>query len=304
VNPDWPFLVESWRLALAADNYSRHTTRTYKAAVDSLVGWLAEQHPGTAPAELERRQIRAWLVETRQTRSLATARSWISGIRHFCRWMVEEGEADHDATEGVRTPPLPQPRGRVLTEAECKRLVDACSGASFTDRRDMAIVLLFLDCGLRLSELAGLQVDDLDLAAGTVFVLGKGSARSGPRRRVVPFGIRTTRALDRYLRARRRHPAADSPSLWLGQRGQRSLSGDGVDLVVKRRARVAGIRGMHPHLLRHSWAHAFRAAGGNEGDLMVLGGWRSRAQLDRYGAAGAEARAATAARRFSLGDRL
>ena len=304
MHPDWRLLIDSWRLALDADGYSPHTRRTYKAAVDSLAGWLVEHHPTAAPADLERAHIRGWLAEVRTTRSVATARSWIAGVRHFVRFLVAEGEAESDPTEGVKTPPPADPRTRVLTEAECRRLLAACEGARFEDRRDAAMVLLFLDAGLRLGELGGLQVDDVDLVDRTVYVLGKGSARSGPRHRMVPLGTRATRALDRYLRARRRHPAADVGALWLGQRGQSSLSLDGIDLALKRRARDAGLRGVHPHLLRHSWAHHFRAAGGSEGDLMVLGGWRSRQMLDRYGRSGAEQRAASAARRFSLGDRL
>jgi integrase len=74
--------------------------------------------------------------------------------------------------------------------------------------------------------------------------------------------------------------------------------------MLKRRAALVGLEGVHPHVFRHSWASAFRAAGGSEGDLLVLGGWRSRAMLDRYGKAAAADRAAESYRRLSLGDRL
>jgi integrase len=83
-----------------------------------------------------------------------------------------------------------------------------------------------------------------------------------------------------------------------------ALSADGVDATLERRGAEAGIADLHPHAFRHTWAHAFRAAGGNEGDLMLLGGWRSRAMLDRYGKAAAANRAADAYRRLSLGDRI
>jgi site-specific recombinase XerD len=136
-----------------------------------------------------------------------------------------------------------------------------------------------------------------------LYVTGKGSARSGPRLRAIPLGARATRALDRYVRARRRHPLAGQPWLWLGTQG-RALRAEGIRKVVGRRGAQAGLKELHPHALRHSWAAAFRQAGGSEGDLLVLGGWRSRAQLDRYGKATAQERAAEAARRYSLGDRL
>jgi integrase len=137
-----------------------------------------------------------------------------------------------------------------------------------------------------------------------VYVAGRASRRSGRRHRAVSLEVKTARALDRYLRERRRHPYADTSRLWLGSRSRPALSADGVDAMLKRRGAEAGIRTLHPHAFRHTWAHAFRAAGGNQGDLMVLGGWRSRAMLDRYGKAAAVDRAADADRRLSLGDRI
>jgi integrase len=164
--------------------------------------------------------------------------------------------------------------------------------------------MLFLDGGLRLAELADLQVADVDLRDRIIYVAGKASRRSGPRHRAVPLGVKAARALDRYLRERRRHPYAETPRLWLGSRGRPALSADGIEAMLKRRGGAAGIRNLHPHTFRHTWAHAFRAAGGNEGDLMLLGGWRSRAMLDRYGKTAAADRAADAYRRLSLGDRI
>ena len=191
----------------------------------------------------------------------------------------------------------------MLSAEELRRLLATCAGADFTARRDTAIVLLFVDGGLRLSELADLQVADVDLRDRMLYVLGKGTRRSGPRHRAVPLGVKAARALDRYLRERRRHPYADSSRLWLGSRGRPALSADGIDAMLKRRGAAVGIRGLHPHAFRHTWAHAFRAAGGSEGDLMLLGGWRSRAMLDRYGKTAAADRAADAYR-LSLGDRI
>jgi integrase len=157
---------------------------------------------------------------------------------------------------------------------------------------------------LRLAELAGLRLEDVDLADRVLFVRGKGSKRSGPRHRAVPVGVRTARALDRYLRTRRRHPHQGRDALWLGAGGAPGCGAEAVKAMVHRRAAQAGLGRVHPHMLRHSWASAFRQAGGSEGDLMYLGGWRSRQMLDRYGRTTAAERAAEAARRYSLGDRL
>lgn len=119
----------------------------------------------------------------------------------------------------------------------------------------------------------------------------------------MPLGIKAAQALDRYPRERRRYPYAETPPLWLGDRNRPRLSADAIDAMLKRRGARLGLD-IQPHQFRHTWADAFRAAGGTEGDLMTLGGWRSRAMLDRYGKTNATGRAREAYRRLSSGDRL
>jgi len=303
-HPDFATLGDSWQLALDADGYAKNSVRSYRAALAHLAAWLHQEHAGTGPLDVTRDHIRAWIVHVRETRSSGTARGWFAGLRHFFRWAVAEGERATDPTDGIKTPKPNDTRTPVLSVEDIRGLLATCAGRDFRNRRDAAIVYLFVDGGLRLAELAGLGVDDVDIRERVVYVAGKGSNRSGPRYRAVPVGVKCAQALDRYLRERRKHPYAELPHLWLGDRGRASLSPDGIDAMLKRRAERAGIGGLHPHVFRHSWASAFRSAGGSEGDLMVLGGWRSRAMLDRYGAAVAGDRARDAYRRLSYGDRL
>lgn len=304
-HPDFALLGDSWKLALDADGYSANTIASYTRAVRTLAEWMATHHEGVGPAEVQRDHVRGWLVHVRESTSRGSARSLFPGLRHFCRWMVAEGEATRDATDGIRTPKANDTVTNTITAAQIKALLATCTGRDFVSVRDEAIILLFVDGGLRLAELTGLDAErSVDISARMLLVEGKGSDRSGPRRRAVPLGVRATRALDRYLRVRRHHPYADRPQLWLGARGRATLSMDGVDAMLKRRAVKAGVSGLHPHAFRHSWASAFRLAGGTEGDLMVLGGWRSRQMLDRYGRTEASERAQEAYRKRSFGDRL
>jgi site-specific recombinase XerD len=302
-HPDFQILADSWDLALRADGYAKNTVNSYRRALHHFATWLDDNAPGVGPAEATRDHIRGWLVHVRENTSSGTARSWFPGVRKFYRWAIEENEADTNPTEGVRTPPPNQTHTPVLTLDEIRALLATCAGRGFADRRDAAIIFLFADGGLRLAEVAGLQMTDVDLAARMVFVSGKGSNRSGPRRRAVPLGIKATRALDRYIRDRRRHPYAELPALWLGERNRGPLSIAGVDRVVERRGALAGLK-LHAHMFRHTWASQFRKVGGSEGDLMVLGGWSSRTMLDRYGRAAAAERAQEAYRSRALGDRL
>jgi integrase len=114
--------------------------------------------------------------------------------------------------------------------------------------------------------------------------------------------VATTKALDRYLRARRSHKAADLDWLWLGDRGR--FGDSGITQMLRRRGKMAGIEGLHAHQFRHGFAHEWLAAGGQEQDLQRLAGWSSPAMLARYGRSMAEERARDAHKRFGLGDSL
>lgn len=300
-HPDFDLLGESWTLTLDSEGYAANTMKSYRRALRQLAAWLPED---VAPADVTRDHIRGWLVNVRKTASSGTARSWFPAVRHFFRWAVAEREVTTDPTEGIRTPPPNDTRTPILSTDDIKALLKVCAGDDFTAKRDRAIVMLLVDGGMRLAEVAGLNLEDVDLRERIVFVQGKGSNRSGPRRRAVPLGVKAMQAVDRYLRERRRHPYADRAQLWLGARGRATLSPEGVSAMLERRAAVAGLTGLHAHKFRHTWADAFRRDGGEEGDLMTLGGWRSRQMLDRYGRTNAETRAKESYRRRSLGDKL
>jgi site-specific recombinase XerD len=303
-HPDFEPFAVSWELSLRADGYAPNTLKSYGAAVRHVAGWLAEHHPDTGPLDVTRGQVRSWLVHIRDTRSSGTARSWFAGVRHFLKWLVAEGETTTDPSLGIRSPGPNEAKTPVVSGEDIRKLLATCAGTDFVARRDRAIILLFVDGGLRLAELAKLTVDAVDIRERIVYVAGKGANRSGVRHRAVPVGIKCAQALDRYLRERRKHVYADSDALWLGGRNRASLGMDGIGAMLERRAARAGMAALHPHMFRHTWASGFRGNGGSEGDLMVLGGWRSRAMLDRYGRAAAEDRARESYRKRSLGDRL
>lgn len=305
MHPDFVPLIDSWNLTLEADGYAQGSRTSYNIALTHLLTFLADNHPDVGPQELRRDHIRAWVVHLRQTVAQNSARSWFGGgVRHFCRWMVEEGEVPTDVTAGIKTPKASDPYTPVLTQEQMAGMLATCSGTGFGPRRDAAILYVFFDSGLRLAELTDLKVSDFDLRARMLFVEGKGTNLSGPRRRAAPVGLKATRALDRYLRERRKHPLHELPGLWLGQRNRGVLGKAAIIKIVKDRAKQAGITGYHPHVSRHTWASEYRKAGGEEGNLMVLGGWRNRQILDRYGKAAAADRALGDYRSRSLGDRL
>jgi integrase len=186
----------------------------------------------------------------------------------------------------------------VLSFDEIRALLKACeTNNPFESARDEAIIRMFLDTGIRLGEMTGLKMSDLDLKLHVAIVMGKGS-----RFRTVPFDVRTAGVLDRYRRRRLRHKYADSESLWLGVKGP--LSDSGITQIIRRRSADAGLPRIHPHQFRHTFAHQWLSMGGNEGDLQRIAGWSSPQMLVRYGASAAEERAQQAHRRLGLWDDL
>jgi site-specific recombinase XerD len=184
----------------------------------------------------------------------------------------------------IGRPSIPDNPPPVVTLPQMQALLRTCAGTSFADRRDTAILSLFYDTGIRRAEMAGITQDDLDLQARTVTVTGKGS-----RRRTVRYGADMARTLDRYLRERAKSHYRDSPALWLGERG--SMGAHGIEQVVQRRTRAAGLTHIHCHTFRHAATHHLLSSGYSEGDVMQQMGWKSRQMADRYGRAVAGERA-------------
>jgi site-specific recombinase XerD len=298
-------LARSWQLSMRAERKAARTVTLYVATLRMFGNWLAERDDRTEfdVTEITRDDCREYLAYLVETRSAATGRTRYGALRQFFSWCVDEEELDTSPMATVKPPSVPEHPIQVLGVAQMRDLLAACAGKDFTARRDTAILRLLIDTGMRVSELAGLQVADIDFggvgdqAGGIAFVLGKGS-----RHRAAPFGDRTAQSLDRYLRERSRHARARLPALFLGQRG--ALTVEGVQGVVRRRGQQVGLNGLHPHAFRHSFADWWLRAGGTEGDLMRICGWRSRAMLDRYGASAASSRAREAHQRMGLGDRL
>lgn len=288
-------LEKSWRVYLEAERKSPQTIRLYLGGVRAYLAWC--QDTGR-PAELDRPTVAAFIAGLlEQGREAATAHAYQKALRQFSKWLAEEEELDHDPLLGIRPPKLDAKVIPALTDEQVKALVAACQGPGLLHRRDEALVRLLVETGIRAGEAVALQVDDVDVRNGIALVRrGKGG-----KGRLVPFGPQTGRAIDRYLRLRRQHARGTEPALWLGDRGK--LCGYAcLRKALMRRATQAGIKGFHPHVLRHTAASRWLAKGGSEGGLMAVAGWTRREMLDRYVQATRAELAAQEARGLNLGD--
>lgn len=290
-------LIESFIIDLKGRHMAPKTVTTYHRAAKSLARWMAKENV-TEASEVQRRHLSAYFAHLAESRTPGGVSVDYRALQQFFKWADEvEEEITPNPMAKMKPPRVPDPETRVLRDEEIKRLLKACEGRDFMARRDTALISLMLDTGIRREEAAGLTTEAVSIRDREAYVMGKGR-----RARIVPFSHKTARALDRYERLREQHSKAHLSGYWLGDRSG-AMTGDGVDQMLRRRGRQAGIPDLHPHMLRHTWAH-FGKGALNDDELMRLAGWKSRQMLSRYAASTAEERARESGKRTALLDRI
>ncbi len=203
-------------------------------------------------ASIERADIEAFVSAYAQLDYAASSTERaLAAVRGMHAFLVAERIVDSNPARAVPLPKRPQRLPRVLSVEQVRALVEQPFAQDATGQRDRTILEVLYGCGLRVSELCGLDVRDVMLEEGIVRVFGKGS-----KERVVPLGGAAKSALRDYLatwRPQLARPASTHDAVFLNRRGGR-LSRQSVHTICERYGRLVGISGLHPHTLRHCYA--------------------------------------------------
>lgn len=258
------------------------TLRAYRTDLEHLAGFLTEQRfrgRVPAPEEVDARSIRAWVAAMGAKRlSATTVARRLSAARSLFRWLGHEGVVLDNPAAEVRNPRKSERLPDRLDVEDVAAILEAPDPASPAGLRDRALLELLYGAGLRVSELVGLDLDELSFADRTVRVLGKGS-----KERVVPFGRRAADSLRRYLTAiTPLRSKTNAEALFLNLRGGR-LTDRSVRRILDAAVETASLRrGVHPHVLRHSFATHLLESGMDLRAIQELLGHSRLSTTQRY----------------------
>ena len=241
---------------------------------------FCESHGVSDPGSVGPQTVGEFLEKlTREKMSPATVARALSAVRSFHRYLLHSGIVTKNPARSIRTPRLPRKLPGVVSVGQMQKILASPDSKIPQDIRDRALLALLYGCGLRVSEAAGIRVEDVDFAEKFVRVLGKGS-----KERLVPFGRSTERALKTYLNGPRLRQEATmvADRLFLG-RGGKGLSRMGIWLIVRKAAQKAGLeKRVHPHTFRHSFATHLLQAGADLRSVQAMLGHSSVSTTQIY----------------------
>jgi integrase/recombinase XerC len=241
-------------------NFSKHTIRNYKADIQQFLSYLENKGLSNDPAAVSHIMARSFLSFLHKRNKKSSISRKLASLRSFFKFLVETGVVRTNPMDVIFTPQKEKYIPTFLTVDEINRLLDCPDQSDVLGLRDKAILEVFYSSGLRLAELAYIDIDDIDFGQGWVKVMGKGG-----KERIVPVGGPAISAVRRYMERRAELKASDvsgeGRALFLNHRGRR-LSERGIDGIVRKYARKCALfKNISPHSLRHTFATHLLDAG-------------------------------------------
>ncbi|WP_432737535.1 tyrosine recombinase XerC [Maridesulfovibrio sp. FT414] len=259
---------------------SKATLISYEKDLGQFEDFLKERRKSlSAPGSIEPDHIRAWLAKLHGQRLAKSSMSRkLSSLRSFFKYMVRHKFIDRDPMVGIRNPKQEIRHPRSLNVDQAISIMDSHVGAEPEGKRDIAIVELLYGSGLRVSEAISLNLFDADTSSGVVRVSGKGN-----KERLSPLSDAARRAINDYLAVRNElGPALEEQAMFVGNRGGR-INRRQVNRILARMADQAGVYGgVHPHMLRHSFASHMLQSGADMRSVQELLGHEHLSTTQRY----------------------
>ncbi|CAD7771664.1 tyrosine recombinase XerC [Candidatus Desulfofervidus auxilii] len=270
------FLKQFLQYLQVERNLSLHTIRAYDLDLKGFIDFL-EQKNIFQLQEITSQQIRAYLMFLIQSLSRSTVNRKLASIRSFFKFLLKKGYIKIHPAEAIFGPKQVKELPQFLTVDEVFRLLDRPKVETFLDIRNKAILELLYATGIRVSELVGLNLDDVDLKTGKIFVYGKGR-----KYRLVFMGEKAKQALENYLQIRKKSvKKRGERAFFLNFRGKR-LSARSVERIVKKYSIQSIFKDVYPHMLRHSFATHLLNQGADLRVVQELLGHVSLATTQKY----------------------
>jgi site-specific recombinase XerD len=256
-------LVEYYLLSCKVEQKSPQTLLVYSQRLNDLLRFtdLNSYNSADSITPYVVRLFLSWL----QDRGLCanTIRAYYRALHSFFAWLIREDMMSEHPMTSIKPPKVPKKLVQSLTLEHIKAVLSIQTSRHFVDIRNCAMFLMFIDTGLRLREMSGIQLSHVDIDKGTILVMGKGA-----KERRVRMGKRTHKALLHYWLLRRE---SSIPFLWLTEEKQ-AMQRNGVQMAIRRMLRRAGCEGVKigPHTLRHTAAMNYLRNGGDLATLQVM----------------------------------
>lgn len=261
--------VRTYLIACKVEGKSPRTIENYNMVLSRYINFDGDSGPSA-------NQVRQFLLflQVEEGLSPSTIHIYYRGLKTFFNWLVAEDFLAKSPMANIRAPRIPKLIIKPFSRQDIDNLLLLCSASTFLDQRNRAIILVFLDTGIRLAEMAGIQLPDVSFDHETIRIMGKGA-----KERVVRIGKTAQKALLKYLLSRDdRHPC-----LWVTEE-RKPLTRDGIKIMVKRLCFRAEITDAKPgaHTFRHTFAINFLRNGGDVFSLQIILGHATLAMTRRY----------------------